>query len=166
MSDTTNTSSNDQEELDIGLLDMGLDEIETLPGFETPVEGEYILDLKSALKKVGKNIVVETAFELLECVKKNNDEDPDSQPGTKFSNIYTIKSGDTDPDKRAEAERMGKGKLKELLLGISETANETNVGVLVRDVIGHCQVKATVKRRQDKEDKEKFYPVIKNMMLA
>ncbi len=164
MSDDTRQGQT--EELDISMLDMSLDEIETLPGFETPSEGEYILDLKSALKKVNKNIVVETAFEVLSCEKKNNDEDPDSAPGTKFSNIYTIKSGDTDPEKKAEAERMGKGKLKELLLGISEAVGEDNVGVLVRDHIGHCQVKATVKRRQDKEDKEKFYPVIKNMMLA
>jgi hypothetical protein len=162
----TNVNQGQQEELSIDLLDMDMDEIETLPGFETPPEGEYLLDLKTQMKKVGTNIVVETAFELLECLKQNNEEDKPAAPGTKFSNLYTIKSGNTDADKAAEAERMGKGKLKELLLGISETSGQTNMAVLVRDVIAHVQVKATVKRRQDKEDKEKFYPIIKNMEIA
>lgn len=158
--------SNDNTEMDLSLLDMSMDDIETLPGFETPSAGEYLLNMTSSLKKVNKNIVVETGFEVVECIKKDNDADPDAVAGTKFSNIYTIVSGDTDAEKRAEAERMGKGKLKELLGGISESTGQSNVGVLVRDIIGSAVVRATIKRRQDKEDKEKFYPVVKNLMLA
>ena len=158
--------SNQNEELDLSLLDMSMDDIETLPGFETPSVGEYILQMTSSLKKINKNTVVETAFELIECIKKDNAADPDSAVGTKFSNIYTIISGDADADKAAEAQRMGKGKLKELLLGVAEATSQDNLGVLIRDVVGSAVVRATVKRRQDKEDKEKFYPIIKNLMLA
>lgn len=159
-------SQDTNQDLDFQLLDMELSDIETLPGFETPHPGEYLLRLKSALKKVKNNIVVETGFEVLECTQKDNAEDPDAVPGTKFSNIYTIQSGNTDAEKKAEAERMGKGKLKELLANIAESTGQGNVGVLVRDYIADCTVKATVKRRQDKEDKDVFYPVIKNMTLA
>jgi hypothetical protein len=153
------------DEFDLALLDTDLDDIETLPGFETPSAGQYVLKLTTALKKVNKNINIETSYELVECIKKDNDSDPDSMPGTKFSQLYTIKSGDTDPEKKKEAERMGKGKLKELLLGIAESTGEGNLMILVRDVIASCIVTATVKRRQDREDKERFYPVIKNLSL-
>lgn len=155
----------DNQTLDIGLLDVSLDDIETLPGFETPFPGQYVLKLNTALKKINDSIVVETAFEVLETVKMDNDGDPEPVIGSKFSNIYTVISGHKDSDKKVEAERLGKGKLKELLLDVAESTGQGNLMILVRDVIANCIVTATVKRRQDKEDKEKFYPVVKNLTL-
>lgn len=152
-------------ELDLGLLDMSIDDIESLPGFETPFPGQYVMKLTTGLKKVNESICVETAFEILETVKMDNDGDPEPTVGSKFSNIYTIISGKTDSEKKLEAERLGKGKLKELLLGVAESTGQGNLMVLVRDVVASCIVTATVTRRPDKEDKEKFYPVVKNLAL-
>lgn len=154
------------DNLDLGLLDISIEDIETLPGYETPYPGDYILKMTSALKKVNTSVVVETAFEVVSCVKKNDDADPDSPVGTKFSNIYTIVSGKSDPEQKLNAEKLGKGKLKELLIDVAEATGQTNLAVLVRDVVGSAIVAATVNRRKDKEDPEKFYPVVKNLRLA
>ena len=157
--------STDNKDFDLSLLDIGLDDIETLPGFETPFPGNYVMKLTTAMKKVKESWCVETAFEILETVKMDNDGDPEPVVGSKFSNIYTIISGHTDPERKIEAERLGKGKLKELLLDVAEKQGQSNLMILVRDVIASCIVTATVTRRQDKEDKEKFYPVVKNLSL-
>jgi hypothetical protein len=123
------------------------------------------MKLTTAMKKVNDSWCVETGFEILETIKMDNEGDPEPTVGSKFSNIYTIVSGKTDPEKKAESERLGKGKLKELLLDVAEKQGQGNLMVLVRDVIASCIVTATVTRRQDKEDKEKFYPVVKNLAL-
>lgn len=150
------------------LLDRDLETIEDLPGFEVPSNGEYLLKLTTSIKPVNGSVTVETSYEVVECVKKDNETDPDATVGTKFSNIYTIDAQKhaNDPTKKAESEKLGFGKLKELVAGVAESTGEGNLLVLVRDTLASALVRANVSRRQDKEDKERFYPIVKNLMLA
>lgn len=152
--------------LDMNLLDMSMDEIEDLPGFEVPPTGEYVLKMKTEMKVINNKTFVETSFEVVECLKKDKDTDADGKPGSMFSSLYTVKGDGKDKDKDAEMRRLGLGKLKELLAGVAETTGETNVAVLVRDFVASALVQATVKRRQDREDPEKFYGNVKNLRLA
>lgn len=161
MSNDTPTS----QELDMSLLDMEIDSIEDLPGFEVPVNGEYLLKLETSLKAINGKQFIETSYELLECLKQDNDSDLPSKAGSKFSSLFTIKGDGKDTEKDTESVRLGLGKFKELVKGIAEDTGQGNVGLLVRDVLASCIVQCTVKRRADKEDKEKFYPVIKNLKL-
>jgi hypothetical protein len=147
------------ENLDLDLLDMSLDDIEDLPGFEVPYNGEYLLKMHLSLKLVNKKAAVESNYEVVECLKKNDESDPDTVPGTKFSSLYFLQ-GDEDKVK------MSLGRLKELLAQPAEELGEGNVKILVRDHFATPRmVSATVTRRADKEDKEKFYAGVKNLKL-
>lgn len=150
----------ENQSLDMSVLDMDMSDIEDLPGFEVPANGEYILNLKTSVKEVNDIQCVEMSYEVVECVKKDNDADDDAKPGSKFSQLFQL----TNPD--AEKRKISLGKLKETLAGISESTGQTNVGVIVRDVIANAVVMATIKRRADREDKEKFYATVKNLRLA
>lgn len=152
--------------LDMNLLDMSMDEIEDLPGYEVPPTGEYVLKMTTAMKEINGKTFVETEYEVIECLKKDKDTDADGKVGSKFSSLYTIKGDGKDKEKDAEMRRIGLGKLKELLAGVAESTGETNVGVLVRDFVASALVQATVKRRQDREDTEKFYGNVKNLRLS
>lgn len=156
----------DNINLDFALLDQDLDSIEDLPGFEAPPTGEYLLRMVSVLKQVKDAVCVQTEYEVLECIKQDNDADTPAKVGNKFSSLYTIKYvKSADAEKEAENVKKGKGKLKELLRGVAEATGQGNLAVLVRDVVANCVVRATVKRNQDKEDKEKFYGNVKNLVL-
>lgn len=140
------------------LLDMSLEDIEDLPGFTVPVNGEYNLKINGEVKKVSDKIAVELSYEVIDCVKKNNEADEDTIPGTKFSQLFFVQG-------KPEAVKISLGKLKELLSGVAEQRGEGNLLLLVRDHLKNVTGKATVTRRADKEDKEKFYANVKNLEL-
>lgn len=145
--------------LDESLLDMNIGDIEDLPGFEAPYAGEYLLKLDAAVKVVNEKQTVELGYEVMECVKKNSDTDPDTKPGTKFSQLFFLTG---EPD----AVKVSLGRLKEVLLPLAEKLGEGNLLLLVRDHLKGVQIKATCSRRQDKTDKERYYPTVKNVDLA
>lgn len=159
-------TANQQQVLDMSLLDMNIEDIEDLPGFDVPPTGEYVLKMKTAMKEINNKIFIETEYEVVECLKKDKDTDADCKIGSKFSSLYTIRGDGKDAEKDAEMRRLGLGKLKELLSGIAESTGENSVAVLVRDFIASAIVQATVKRRADKEDAEKFYGNVKNLRFA
>jgi hypothetical protein len=141
----------------LDLLDMDFEAIEDVPGFEVPHNGDYRLRLGAEVKKIKENQCLEISYEVMDTLKKNNDADPDAVPGTKFSQLFSLQG---EPEKVKKA--LGYAKL--LLKPIGEAVGEGNLMVLVRDHLPGMICTATVKRRADKEDDEKFYPVIKNLM--
>ena len=152
--------------MDLSILDRELDDIEDLPGFVVPANGEYILNVKTEFKEVNKKSAVEIGYEMVECVKKDNDADADSKPGDKFSQLFFLSGDGKDPEKDAEMLKLSLGKMKELVSQVAEQTGNGNLGSLLRDTLSNAVVTATVKRRQDKEDKEKFYATVKNLRLA
>lgn len=148
-----------QEEFDLSVLDMDMAMIEDLPGFEVPSNGEYVLRLQAKGKVVKDVACLELGFEVMECVKKDKEEDPDAVAGSKFSSLFQLNNKDE------EARRISLGVMKQVLNNVAEQTGQGNVLVLVRDHLKDAIVTATIKRRQDKEDPEKFYPVIKNLRL-
>lgn len=147
-------------DMNLDLLDMNLDDIEDLPGFEAPYPGEYLLGMKAQVKVVNDRNAVAIDYEVKECLKKNNDADPDTIPGTKFSQLFFLQG---DPD----AVKISLGQLKALMMPLAEALGEGNLLLLVRDHLATEQlVQATCGRRQDKQDKERFYPTVKNLSKA
>ncbi len=147
-------------ELDLSLLDMDLEEIADLPGFAVPPNGEYILKMTCETKEVNKRKALETSFEVVECLKQDDDTEPAGKIGDKFSMLFFLENDD--PEKL----KITFGKLKELVAGVAESTGISNVGLLVRDVLASTVVQATVKRRVDKDDKDKIYATVKNLRLA
>ena len=146
--------SNEIQNLD--MLDMNLSDIADLPGFEVPHPGEYILKVDATVKSVNDKQAVEIGYEVVECLKKNNDADPDTTPGTKFSQLFFLQG---EPD----GVKVALGRLKQLLAPLAEQLGEGNLLVLVRDHLKSLMVSATVNRRKDKNDPDRFYPDVKNL---
>lgn len=146
-------------DFDPTLLDLDLDDIEELPGFEVPWPGRYLMRLTAAMKEINNKSGLELSYEVVECLEKNDPSSPDTAAGTKFSQVFFLTG-------TPEAVKTAKSFLKQQLKGIAEAVGEGNLLVLIRDHLQGVMVEATVNRRKDKDDPERFYPVIKNMTLA
>lgn len=132
---------------DLDLLDKTIDEIEDLPGFEVPVNGRYLLKANRKFKKVNDKACVEVEFEVMECLKQNDDSESATVPGTKFSQLFFL-SGDD------EAVRISVGMLKQLVKPLAEKTGVKNMLSLVREELKDWLMMATVTRRQDRKNPE------------
>lgn len=137
---------------------MSIDDIDDLPGFEAPVPGMYSLKFSTSTKvvkmKAGDTDCVEANFEVIECLEQNDPAQEPTKAGTKFSVLFQM------------GQEVAMGKLKELLMPIAKHFNESNIGVLITETCKDLIITAKVARRADKEDKEKFYPVVTNVTVA
>lgn len=144
------------DELDI--LDKQLDDIEDLAGFEVPPTGTYGFNLSMAVKEVNDKPAVEVGLELMDVVELANDNDTAPAVGTKCSMLFFLAG-------KEEAVKMSLGRLKELAVPLGEHFGTTNL----KEIIGRCKdpilVEANLKRRTDKEDKDKHYASLKALSV-
>jgi hypothetical protein len=142
----------------MSLLSGSIDDIDDLPGFEVPVPGIYSLKFSTGLKVVamkGKDTdCVEANFEVIECIEQNDPDEVPTKAGTKFSMLFQL------------GNEISEGKMKEVLLPIAAHFQERNMAKLITDVCKDLIIAAKVKRRADKEDKEKFYPDVSGVTIA
>jgi hypothetical protein len=153
-------SLEDAEELfdstNLDLLDKTLDEIEDLPGFEVPVNGRYLLKANRAIKTINDKVAVEVTLEVMECLKKDNDADADTVPGTKFSQLFFL-SGEE------ESVKISVGLLKQFCAPIGERVGEANLKTIVKEHIRDLLIGATVVRRKDSKNPEIFRARLRNV---
>lgn len=148
----------EKKEAQFGSLDdlfaASLDDIADLPSFELPPKGAYIGTVSLEIKEVNNKPAVEATFTVVETVEL---EDKDEQPaaaGTKFSSAFILGSN------------IAEGKLKQLLAPFAAHFQTKEVGALVRDLVKDVTISFVLKHRKDKEDKEKFYPDVRNITVA
>ena len=77
-----------------------------------------------------------------------------TKPGTKFSCLYQL------------GNEIAEGRMKELVMPIAAHFGERNMATLVTVTCKDLIITAKVKRRADKEDKDKFYANISNVEIA
>lgn len=143
-------------EVDEGILDRTLDEIEDLPGFEVPYNGRYLLKANRKIKKINDKAAVEIELEVMECLKKDNDADPDTVQGTKFSQLYFLQ-GD------ADAVKVSMGMLKQFVKPIAERVGEGNLKTLISDHLTDVLIGATIARRKDSKNPEIYRARLSNI---
>jgi hypothetical protein len=136
------------------LLDMSIDDIEDLAGFEVPPSGVYTMKFNTAIKQVNNKDCVEAAFEVIECSEQDDPNAAPAKAGTKFSTLYFLDN------------EISMGKMKELLIPVAAHFGERNLQVLVTETCKDLIVAGKVKRRADKQDKDKFYADVSGLMLA
>lgn len=142
------------------LFGASLDDVADLATFETPPTGAYVLALTTSVKKINNKDAVEAKFRVIETVelKVKDETDPayraPSKDGTEFSIAYIL------------GNNVSTGRLKQLLMPIGEALGEKNVGVLVQELVKDITIAATVTNRPDKDDPEKIYAGIKNIVVA
>lgn len=144
---------------DFDLLDMNLEDIADIPGFEVPWPGDYTLRMSAEIKTLKDVKYLELGYTVVSCDKKNDDASPDTPVGNKFSQLFAL----TGEEERV---KQSLGFCKLLLKNVAEQVGEGNLLLLVRDHLPGMVCSATVNRRKDKDDPEKFYPVVKNLRKA
>lgn len=144
------------DELDI--LDKQLDDIEDLAGFEVPVNGRYGMDMTAAVKPINDKPAVELSFTVTDLVEQQKEEDKPTAIGTKFSLLFFL-AGEED------AVKMSLGRLKELMVPVGEHFGTSNLKEILGKLVDPLNVEGTVKRRYDKEDKEKIYGSVKSLSV-
>lgn len=135
-------------------LDKSIDDIDDLPGFEVPVNGIYTLKFSTQVKIVKDRDCVEANFEVIECNEQNDPNETATKPGTKFSMLFQL------------GNEIAEGKMKELVMPIAAHFEERNMLKLVTETCKDLIISAKVSRRADKEDKEKFYANVTNVVIA
>lgn len=136
------------------LLDKSIDDIDDLPGFEVPVNGVYTLKFSTAIKQVNDKDCVEAAFEVIECQEQNDPNETPTKVGTKFSTLFQLGND------------IAEGKMKELVMPVAAHFGERNMLKLITDVCKDLIIIAKVKRRADKQDKDRFYADVSNVVIG
>lgn len=152
--DNVDTEAGEFDEEALALLDKSLDDIEDLPGFEVPYNGRYLLKASASFKRIKSiekktnNLATEISLEVMECLAKDNDADPDTIPGTKFSQLFFMQGED-------EAVRISMGMMKQFTKPLGEHYGEGNLAKIVRNLQTEpLLLAATIVRRQDKNNPE------------
>lgn len=143
----------------LNLLDKSIDDIEDLPGFAVPHNGLFSLRFSTSIKTIAGKEAVEASFEVLEALELNDPStsgDSANKPGTKFSSLFFLEGDNAE---------MSVARLKELVAPVGEHTGERNLLKLVTEVCKDLVVVGKVKRRADKQDKEKFYADVSGLIL-
>lgn len=138
------------------LLDADLNDLADLAGFEVPPPGAYILSVTTTVKEVNGKNAVEADISVVETVELE-DKSGETQPvpnGTKFSQLFML------------GNEYGVGNLKKFLKPFSAHFGTTKIGELVNDKLKDCTFGATVKVRKDKEDPDKQYATLRNIVVS
>lgn len=143
-----------QHAFNSSLLAKSIDDIDDLPGFEVPVNGMYSLKFSTAVKVINGKSAVEANFEVIECLEQNDANEPATKAGTKFSQMFYLEN------------EVALGKMKELVMPVAAHFGERSLETLVMVTCKDLIVTAKVKRRADKDDKEKFYADVSGLTLA
>lgn len=140
--------------MSLDILDKSLDDIADLPSFEVPQNGTYSLKVSTEVKKVADKDSVEAKYEVMELVQADDPNAPITVAGTKFSTVYFLDN------------EYGVGNLKKFLVPFGEHFGTQNLRELVTEKVKDVIITATVKRRADKDDKDKFYADVKNILVV
>jgi hypothetical protein len=154
MSDTSNFAALD-------LLDRELEDIQDLAGFEVPPPGDYILRMNTEMKDINGVDSVAPQFEVLDTVKLNKpDVDKPVVNGTKFSTLFML-------DGNNENVEMTISGLKMFAADFADAAGTTNLKKLVEWMLAakDVTITATVSRRKDKNDPDRYYANVKNVTV-
>lgn len=153
------------EDFDLSILDRNFDDIEDLPAFQVPPTGDYILEVKGEFKTVNKKKAFELGYVIVSCVEQSDAEDTPAKPGDKFSQLFFL-SSDKTGEEAEKALKLNLGLMKAQFAGIAEQTGQSNLLIVCRDILKSAIVKATVVRKQDKQDKDVFRARVSNMTLA
>lgn len=145
-----------EREFNLSMLDgRSLDDIADIAGFEVPVPGIYTLELSTKLKVINDADFIEVSFKTIECIQQNDDALAPTMAGTMFSTLTDVSSD------------QSLGYFKKLVAPVAAHFGENNLLTLVTETLAEpVIVTAKVKRRKDKEDPEKFYPDVSNLVVV
>lgn len=140
------------------MYEKSLDDIPELPGFKNPAPGVYRLKIVAqGLKDINESRAQEIQYEVVE-VLESNEGGPGEQciPGDKFSQLYFMST------QKAIAFNMSR--IAALLQPISAAFGVKSFKDTLEKAVG-CEVDAIVTLRQNKMNKEQWFPEVNELQL-
>jgi hypothetical protein len=134
------------------LLAGTLDDIEDIPGFETPPPGSYILEVTTDVKEVKGKHCVEANFTVIETVELVDHDAKPVIPGTKFSTLFQLDN------------IYGKANLKKFMTPFADALGTRDMIQLVAG-IRQLRVSCSVGNRPDKNG-ERIYAEVGNITVG
>lgn len=139
------------------LLNANLDDLADLPAFETPPPGAYVLGATFDVKEVNGKNAVEASYSVKETVEleDKSGETKAVPANTKFSQLFMLDN------------KIGVGNLKRALAPYAQHFGVKNIGALIRENLKEeVLISATLKNRKDKNDPDRLYASVANVMVA
>lgn len=149
-----------QEELD-ALYGRSLDDIPELPGFPLPKPGVYALKVvEQGLKDINESKAHEFKYQVVEVLEEGETASTEAKsciPGDMFSQLYFMTT--------QKAVEFNIGRIVKLLAPVKERFGCSGFTDLCAAYVG-CEIRAIVKLRQNKQNKEQFFPEIEEIELV
>jgi hypothetical protein len=165
-----NTAANNNAGLDAAadplaafdaLFDRDLAELAELSAWEIPPTGVYAMECTIKFKPTAaKKPAVEAAFKVLHCVQQADPNEKPAKEGQEFSTSFVLLTKDN------QRNEMGEGAMRALLEPFGTHLGTSNIKQLVDGRIDKMQVIATVVRRPQKDDPDRFNVRIKDLTIA
>lgn len=142
----------DKQLMDVAsLLDSNLDAIDDLPEFAVPPNGAYQLSVSFEFKEVNKHPCIEARHTIVQVLELENSQDNPPKVGDQFSQLFMLDN------------EFGQGNLKKYAKPFFERFGLTQYKQLL--TIGEVVIACSVKQRKDKDDKDKVYGRVDNIVI-
>lgn len=143
------------------LLDASMDDIEDLPPIGVPPTGHYNLEVTATREQSQdkKSEYIKFSYTVLEVNDvKNPEEAADAAVGMKFDNIFSpVKKDGT-------ANTLSIGLMKQALAPFSQHFGTPKIGETIAN-INKVSIAASLVRRQDKKDEDRYRFALKDVVI-
>lgn len=155
-----NANEQNQPAVDLdSLYEQSLDDIPALPGFKLPNPGVYRLKIVAqGLKDINESRAHEIQYEVMETLELSDKGGAGEEciPGDKFSQLYFMST--------PKSVAFNMSRIGELLKPVSEAFGVKKFKDILEKAVG-CEVIAIVKLRQNKMNKEQWFPEVEELQL-
>lgn len=140
------------------LFDRDLSELSELSTYAPPPTGIYLMECSVKFKPTAaKKPAVEASFKILSCLQQGDATEVPAKEGQEFSTSFVLVTKDN------QKNEIGEGSMRAFLEPFAKQLGTSNIKHLVDGRIDKMAITATVLRRPQKDDPERFNVRIKDI---
>lgn len=141
------------------VFDRQLEDLAELPSYTPPPTGSYNLAISVGMKVVNKKPAVEASFKVRDIVEVADAAEAEQvKPGQEFSILFILRKDD------GSANEFAEGKMREFLGELAPHFNTNNIKDLVGGMVKEWEATATVKRKVNRKDADRFDVDVKDIV--
>lgn len=143
------------------MFDRDLTELAELSVFAPPPSGIYLLECSVKFKPTSaKKPAVEASFKIVNCLQQADASEPPAKEGQEFSTSFVLVTKDNTRNE------VGEGSMRAFLEPFAAHLGTTNIKQLVDGRIDKMAITATVLRRPQKDDPDRYNVRIKDINIS
>jgi len=139
------------------ILDKSIDDLMDLPKKDPPPNGHYRLQLKGGFKEINNKPKIVFTYKVLEPLELANPADMENlKENVEFDEMFDPFGGN----------EISEGYFKAAIKPIAEHFKVAQLRDVLSVIQAGIEVFGTVKKTQDKDDKERYYGKVSNIVVA